>query len=167
LLTRNVEANGYKNVVLVNKAVAEKTGKVRLYLSGENSGDHRIYDSGDGRGWVEVGSVRVDDYFRRSRVKIDFVKMDVQGAEYAVVRGMKGVLSRNKKVVVASEFWPIGLRRFGVRPGDYLKLLRKEGFRVYEVDRRLKKLERLDRARVLVRYTVENGQHTDLLCRRG
>jgi hypothetical protein len=33
LLEKNVEINGYKNVVLIQKAVSNETGKIRLYLS--------------------------------------------------------------------------------------------------------------------------------------
>lgn len=41
-LKKNVEINSYKNVVLVQKAVSNKTGKLKLYLSEDNIGDHRI-----------------------------------------------------------------------------------------------------------------------------
>ena len=44
LLKKNVEMNGYKNVVLVQRAVSNKTGKLKLYLCEDNPGDHRIYN---------------------------------------------------------------------------------------------------------------------------
>ena len=36
LLKKNVEINGYKNVVLINKAVSDKTGKLKLFLNERN-----------------------------------------------------------------------------------------------------------------------------------
>jgi len=81
LLKKNVEINGYRNVILAQKAVSNKTGKIRLYLSEVNKGDHRIYDSHDGRKSIEIETIRLDDYFKNYNVRIDFIKMDVQGAE--------------------------------------------------------------------------------------
>ena len=41
LLRKNVEANGYRNVVLVNKAVSDHNGTAELFLNDANPGDHR------------------------------------------------------------------------------------------------------------------------------
>jgi tRNA G37 N-methylase Trm5 len=49
LLKKNVEINGYRNVVLIQKAVSNKNGKLKLYLNEDNKGDHRFYNSHDGR----------------------------------------------------------------------------------------------------------------------
>src|SRR5258708_4586206 len=63
ILKKNVERNGHSNVVLVNQAVADKNKKVRLYLNPANKGDHRIYDSKDGRSSIAVRTIRLDDLF--------------------------------------------------------------------------------------------------------
>ena len=44
LLKKNIEANGVKNVVLVQKAVSDTTGITRLHLSEERQMGHRIYE---------------------------------------------------------------------------------------------------------------------------
>ena len=49
LLERNVKENHYTNVVAINKAVSNKTERLKLYLSDDNKADHRIYDSHDSR----------------------------------------------------------------------------------------------------------------------
>src|SRR3990167_1916537 len=64
LLKQNVENNGYKNVVLDRKSVSDKNGRLKLFLSEDNLADHRIYDSKDGRRFVEIESVKLDDYFK-------------------------------------------------------------------------------------------------------
>jgi len=81
LLKKNVEMNGYKNVELVQKAVSNKTGKIKLYLCEDNKGDHRIYNSHDGRQSIEIEAIRLDDYFKNYNGAVDFIKMDIQGAE--------------------------------------------------------------------------------------
>lgn len=124
--------NGYKNVILVQKAVSNKTGKLKLYLSEDNPGDHRIYNSHDGRKSFEIEAIRLDDYFKDYDGKIDFIKMDIQGAEGWAIQGMLNLLKKNKTVKIVSEFWPIGLKRSGIEPDEYLKLLIELGFKLYE-----------------------------------
>src|SRR5262249_42101912 len=53
LLKKNVEANRYKNVVLVNAALSDEPATLKLYLSEENRGDHRIYPSDDQRRTIQ------------------------------------------------------------------------------------------------------------------
>ena len=43
LLKKNIQINGYKNVVLVQKAVSNKNEKLMMYLNKDNIGCHTIY----------------------------------------------------------------------------------------------------------------------------
>jgi FkbM family methyltransferase len=128
LLKKNIEVNGYKNVTPVQMAVSDVSGVTRLYLSLENKGDHRIFESDESRSSVEIQSTLLDDYFRGSENKIDLIKMDVQGAEYRALMGMQGVLSRNPGIVLVTEFWPYGLIQSNADPKAYLDLLLSHGF---------------------------------------
>jgi len=166
LLKKNVEINGYKNVVLINKAVSNKTGKLRLFLCENNKGDHRIYDSKDGRKFIEIESVKLDDYFKNQNDKINFIKMDIQGAEYGAVKGMCGLLNKNKNVKIISEFWPIGLKRSGVEPIEFLKLLVEHGFKISEVNEVKDKIIPIDTPNSLLKeYTIKKENFTNLLCK--
>jgi len=86
-LKKNVEINGYKNVELVQRAVSNKTGKIKLYLCEDNTGDHRIYDLHDERKSIEIEAIRLDDYFKNYNGAVDFIKMDIQGAEGGQFKG--------------------------------------------------------------------------------
>jgi len=157
-LERRVEAKGCRNVILEKKAVSNRVGKVRLYLSPKNPMDHRIYDSRDGRQSIEVEAVRLDGYYEG---RVDFIKMDIQGAEGFALQGMQKFLQRNKGVKILTEFWPIGLKRSGVKPKQYLKSLLVRGFKLYNVKGRPVDITKLLRA-----YTPEKGNFTNLLCKR-
>lgn len=124
LLKKNVEANHYQNVVLVNKAVSDKTGKGTLYLSQYASGDHRTY-ARPGRKSVPVKTAKIDEVVKE---KVDFVKMDVQGAEAKALAGMQNVLKKSPHVKLLMEFWPKGLRGHGNDPEEMLKTLQRVGF---------------------------------------
>lgn len=116
-----------KNVVPNNCAVGDSTRTVRLYRSDELNVDHQTYDSGENRPFTEVSCIAIDDYFRNGET-VDFIKIDIQGYDYFALKGMTETVRRSLSVKIFGEFWPYGLNKAGVRPLDYLRLLRDMGF---------------------------------------
>jgi hypothetical protein len=66
-------------------------------------------------------------------VRPDFVKVDVQGWELNVLRGMEATL-RGSDTIVYLEFWPDGLRRAGSTPGELFSYVRSLGLNFYSCD---------------------------------
>ncbi|MHA1492207.1 MAG: FkbM family methyltransferase [Promethearchaeota archaeon] len=161
LLSKNVSINGYKNVILINKAVSNKNGKVKLFLNEENIGDHRIFDSNDGRQSIEVETIRLDDYFKNYNEKIKFIKMDIQGAEMDAIQGMVNLIQKSKELKILSEFYPLGLELFGIEPREYLNLLIKLKFNLFSLD---EKIEPINTNAFLKKYTPEKDNYTNFLC---
>lgn len=166
LLEKNVKINGCKNVISVQKAVSNKTGKLKLYLCADNRGDHRIYDPHKDRQYIEIESIRLDDYFKNHGGKINLIKMDIQGAECAAFKGMSLILENNKNIKIITEFEPSLLRKFGAVPEDYLKLLMKFDFKLYNINEQKKKIEPVDIVKLLEIYKPEKENYTNLLCVR-
>lgn len=168
LLTANVEANRYDNVVCEPAAVSDHGGRVGLHRCADNLGDHRIYDSGDGRVAIDVRAVALDDY--DAVAPVDVVKMDIQGAEYDAVVGMRNLLARSPDVSMITEFWPIGLRRSGAEPREYLRLLASLGFDLYEMDEEARTIAPVDPetydCAVVERRRPPDKDYTNLLCLR-
>ena len=80
VLSWNIMQGGYSDVRLMNHAVSVDSTPVRFRREGADSG--RI-DTIDGCGdVVEVQGVRLDDLIAE---KVDFLKMDIEGAETAVI----------------------------------------------------------------------------------
>ena len=165
LLGRNVAINRYRNVILVNQAVSDYSGKIRLFINEKQRGDHRIYDSHDDREFVEVNSIRLDDYLGGFDKKVRFIKMDIQGAEYHAVKGMTSLLQRNPGVVVMTEFSPALLLLSGVAPSAYLELLLDIGFTIYQFDK-AGGLKQADTQMLLQTYVPEKNNWTSLVCKR-
>jgi len=134
LLKKNVEINGYKNVTLIQAAVSNRTGETKLYLCGDNNDDHRIYDSHDQRPSITVKMTRLDDYFRDYRGKTDFIKIDVQGAEGGALQGMDNLLKLNRRLKILTEYWPCGLKNFGMDSKTFFDILAGHGFTMYRVE---------------------------------
>src|SRR5262249_46032464 len=110
-LARNCRRNAAANVTAVNYALGAGSGRIPFYRSLFNSRDNRLGGLGwKGRG-VEVEMARLDDVLPDPRV--DFVKMDVQGYEMQVLRGMEGIFEASPGLAIYFEFWPLGLRAAG------------------------------------------------------
>ena len=118
-------------ITTVQAAVGDSNGTVDLFLSDQANVDHRTYDSGDGRRKVTVPLVCLDDYFSPG-TRIDFIKIDVQGHEYSVLKGASRLLKENPRIVCLLEIWPYGLTRAGVKSSDLMRFISGLGF-VYEV----------------------------------
>lgn len=163
LLQKNIVLNGYTNVTLEQKAVSDRTDTLRLYLA-DNVGDHRAYDSGDHRSCIEIPAVALDSYFGAQ--KIDFIKMDIQGFEHTVLRGMQRILSENTAVKLISEFWPFGLHLAGSTARAYLDQLYSLGFRLTLLDGN-QKLPDCAIAEIETRYDATKDEWSgDVFCQR-
>ena len=165
LLEENVAANGYRNVALARLAVSDRAGRARLYLDAGNAGDCRVYDSHDHRPSVDVETVRLDDHLVRLD-RVDLIKMDIQGAEPAALRGMRGLLERNRKVKLVLEFWPYGLQLFGADPREFLGTLCEAGFALWNLNERRGGMARTGVAELLAEYPPTLDNATNLFCTR-
>jgi FkbM family methyltransferase len=164
LLKKNVEINGYENTVLIQRAVSNQTCKGKLFLWEEGTDDHRIYDSHDNRMCIEIDVIKLDDYFKNYDGKIDFIKIDIQGAELMALKGMSNLLNRNEELRILTEFWPFGLKKSGADSEEYLKLFISHGFELYQINKMRKKMEPLNLSELLETYTPEERNFTSLYC---
>jgi len=133
-LKRSVEINNYKNVICEQKAVSNKKEMVKLFLTSPNrfqTGTYTII--GEGNNYVEVETVKLDDYFEDKNFKVDLIKMDIEGAEGLAIKGMQKILSKNNEIKILSEIIPKQLERSGINAEDYLNMLTNSGFKIYEI----------------------------------
>lgn len=86
-LARTIESNGLESVVAEQAAVTERGGTVTLYRDTSDAGSivASIDRAWGGRVGTEVRAVRLSD---RVDAPVDFLKLDVEGAEYGVMRDL-------------------------------------------------------------------------------
>lgn len=166
IIKKNVEINGYHNVTLIQKAVSNRTKKIKLYLCEENGADHKIYDDGTDRNSIEIESTSLDDFFRDYRGKINLIKIDAQGSEGHILEGMTSLLETNTDVKLIMEFWPSALKKSGSNPNDLLKLLKKNNLNLYKINENNKRIESVDFNFLLKLHNNESRGHPSLLCMR-
>jgi FkbM family methyltransferase len=98
LLASNVERFPYRNVTLLNLATSDQAGVTHMTVPLE-SGLNNLYLSRiDDHGKLPVFGYRIDD-FRFPR-KINLVKIDVEGHELAVLKGMKTLLETDHPTII-------------------------------------------------------------------
>lgn len=101
---RNVEINKAKNVVLVWSAASNHEGMVRLYQA-EKSGRHSLVYAR--ARYEDVPCKSIDNLLHELGVsRVDWVKIDVEGAELMVLEGSQKTLAENERLKLVMEIHP-------------------------------------------------------------
>lgn len=148
LLERSVKESGRGNVLLTRAAVSAKAGALKLFISEENRGDHRVYDCGEGRPCVEVPAVSVDEALGPG-ARADFIKMDIQGAEYPALLGMERTVKNSPGLTMLCEFTPGLIRKCGDSPERLLEKLAEYGFSLGYLDEASRSVKRASPAELI------------------
>lgn len=127
----NLERAKITNVDVVEAALAERSGTGALYLNPSHPADHRIFAGARARAHETVPLVTFDDFLARAPLPspISLVKIDVQGAEMKVLRGMTGTLARFPSATLLVEYTPAALTEAGDSPEALLDFFRSRGYR--------------------------------------
>lgn len=129
LLKKNVEINSYPvPVSFYNIAMSDKIGKIKFFLS-DVSNHHRLSRPGDLESdVVEVNTSTLDELFKDK--KIDVIRMDPEGAEWVIVKGMSQILDSNRSLRIFMEVHPKLISNYGGNIEAMLNIFVKAGFRL-------------------------------------
>jgi FkbM family methyltransferase len=185
LIRASAEANGFTNVSVVQAAVSDCDSRGKLYLSPDGWTEHSLLDLQHGRpaedGFtLDVDFMTVDSALTRlgHDFRVDMMKIDIEGGEWPVVRGMLKVLERNPKLTIMTEFWPNGFARAGASARRYLDFLHAAGFSFRNMNAETEVLEPMtveELAALVERNATRTfddpvmrawGWYTNLLCTR-
>jgi FkbM family methyltransferase len=169
ILKKNVKINNYKNIILEQKAVGDKHGRITLYQS-DHPGKHRIFPQTEqAKGQVQVELTNLDNYFDFDMIdKINFIKIDVEGLEFSVLKGMKNILKNSKKIKILFEFMPENTMEVGFTPIELLNYLTSNDFKLYCIDDKTKKLLYVSNNEEIVKLcsTTNNTISRNLFCEK-
>jgi FkbM family methyltransferase len=128
VLTRNVEANLYANVVCVQKAVAQYNGTSRLFLSRFCGSHSLVGEPAEHTGQsLDVETVRLDSVPGLER--IDVLKVDVEGAELEVLESLGSLRPQ-----VILEYNAERLSRKGLNLSTFQERIRALGYTLTNID---------------------------------
>ena len=123
MLERNIRLNNYGNVTVCDFALFSTNGSVILEAPRELSRINPGKISHETNG-IEIQTRVFDECVPELDIqKIDLVKIDVEGAELDVLRGMRRSLEKYHPALLV-EVHPNGLVHFNYRPEDLLEFLK-------------------------------------------
>lgn len=102
-IENGIAKNGFRAVTLIKKAVSDVNGPVKFFLAEKSTGVHSLYEVPGGGEWREVEAGRLDDILAERTSPVDFIKMDIEGAELKALRGMPRVIRENPALKMAVE----------------------------------------------------------------
>lgn len=142
-LEYHINLNALKNVVLNNYALSDFVGTVQMYLPSSQKEDLTEIASfcDHGADWniynVETFSTKVntlDLYIKENNItRIDFLKIDTEGAENLVIEGGIESIQRFKPIIIL-EIQDAHTKHFGYTPETLIQKIERIGYSVSEID---------------------------------
>jgi FkbM family methyltransferase len=127
LLAANVETNGLKNVDLVQVALSDREGVLRLVEDAEFMAGSRIESTtsdGQSNDCIEVRSTTLDiELSRRNLRRLDLLKIDVEGHEHQVIDGAAWTLATFRPMCVVEFNSYVLVYHQGASPRGFLDYL--------------------------------------------
>jgi len=128
-------------VTAIRSAIGDEIGTASLALNEFQPGDHQIRDGTTIRAHRErlepVDMTSVDEAARALDIfPVAFIKVDVQGYELRVCRGMSRTLEVNPAAIVVMEYCPAALRQYGAQPRELTDFFLTRGYVAYRVTQR-------------------------------
>jgi FkbM family methyltransferase len=131
-LRRNLALNHIQNVTTVALALSDSPGRRALFLDARNNSGASSFNRSPHSG--EAMEVELDTYDRfasQNTLSIPaLIKLDVEGAEVQVLRGMQALLSRTDRPPVVLEVSEWSLKQMGSSKDELFALMLGHGYKV-------------------------------------
>ena len=164
VLRRNMAINGLANVSCLGFAVAEQAGHATFVIAEANdSNSFYSHPLSAQRERLQVDCVTVDSFLAGRRA--DVVKIDAEGAEISILRGMQRTLELNRNIRLIVELNPACLRAAGHSGAELVAMLKSAGFGVRLIDERDHQTRELDE-RLLGVPRDNPSYYANLICTR-
>ena len=132
-LEHNLRANGYENVTVMETAASDVHGEAVLSVPAGDRTQSTVVEVDVNRpidSQVGVSTARLDDLL--GDVVLDVVKIDTEGHEPAVLRGMGQLLATVQALIVESN--RSALKAGDSSPRQLASILRAAGFNLFMID---------------------------------
>jgi FkbM family methyltransferase len=142
-LIENLTISGIGNVAPHQLALSDTRGTAPLYL-GRNDSMGSLYRA-QTSAMVEVATEALDDFLEREEVTaVDAVKIDAEGAEMRIIRGMRRLLARSDRPMLLVEHNYNALRAAGSSANELFTAIVGHGYAPHVVERgQLKRVQAL------------------------
>jgi FkbM family methyltransferase len=143
LLRDNIYINGlHEWTSPKHAAISDSVGTLQLYRRIKRSGNTSISNVSEAflaalgepsSEPFQVACLRIDDLLSEFENRIDFIKIDVEGAEPLVMRGAKQVISANPQLKIVMEWSPNQIQAAGFDIAEFVDDLYSLGLRSLKI----------------------------------
>lgn len=131
-LKRNIELNNASNVQINNFGFSNEEKEISFYYNPEGSGNASSANL-SGKPIVQEITCQVkklDDFIDSNKVKVDFIKCDVEGAELLVMQGGLQTI-KTQKPIIFTELLRKWASHFNYHPNEVIELFGNLGYRCF------------------------------------
>ena len=136
LLNLNILLNNFTNVLSFKQALSNKTEELTLCVA-QDSAFSSFKDTQriPVKERVKVACTTLDEFALAQQVqKIDFIKIDVEGAELSILQGAKSILQTLNPSLMLIELSQKNLLAYQTTKNDILQFLSSFGYKPFIVD---------------------------------
>lgn len=98
-LSRHIKLNHLTNVRVQETAVGDHTGQAGFILHPDSSSMNRLAALTEAAAEESVPLLALDDFIRNGNPRPDFIKMDIEGAEFLALQGMQSLLAEKPPIL--------------------------------------------------------------------
>lgn len=161
-LQKNIQLNNLKNVTPNNFGFSEKDDTLTFYYYPEGSGNASMANLTKKESVLKIKCkvTTLDSFIEKNKIKVDFIKCDVEGAELFVFNGAKKVL-QNQKPIVFTEMLRKWAAEYKYHPNQIIDLFLSFGYSCFTIrDKNLKKFGKMDENTIETNYIfLHNEKH--------
>lgn len=134
-LQRNIRRSNAKNISMQQKAVSEKSGTVYIGDSDDHLANSISSEPAGGSRSHKVSALSLDDLCHDEGIdRIDFLKLNIEGAEKDAIKGMRKMIGKTNHVCISChDFCNTEGEEFSTKE-LIIKFLRQQDFDLYMRD---------------------------------
>ena len=139
-LIQNIKLNSIRNIKPYNFGFYNENKKISFYTYKEGSVNASIKNLSQRSSVIlQKAYVKIfDDFINRNKLKVDFIKCDVEGAELFVFLGAKKILLKDKPIVFC-EMLRKWCKKFKYHPNEIILLFKEYGYECFKISNFIEK----------------------------
>ena len=166
-ISANTELNGATNIRLNNMALSSKKEKLTFFYSPTVTGASSSKNITENQNMtkLELEAETIDNFIITNSIdKLDFVKCDVEGAEYFVYQGGLETFKNNKPIIF-TEMLRKWAAKFGYHPNDIISYFKNFGYKCFIVkDSKLSLFEFVNESTIATNFFFMHPEkHFDII----
>lgn len=136
-LINNISLNKFNNIRYFKLAISNTNSIIKIYkpLDNNQGSYSMIVDPAkSNQEYEEVQTTTLDDFVEQKKIEaVNFIKIDVEGAEYEVIQGMHKTISKFRPIIFMEINGPI-LQKRNIKPSDLKQLILNYQYICFNVD---------------------------------